>query len=424
MGSDMVIAMKEASASGTTLFGLNRHAATAQRHRLHRCPARHCDVGEMIKMTSLQMPQARQVAAVLGVQPIGAWGLAHGVNEHRVAIGVTEWESRLPAEGPALTGPELVRLGLERSRNALNAVEVLTDLIDRHGQGSTDGETGRHSDNILLIADRDEAYVLEASGRHWALLECRLTRVVTDTAMIRQDWRRLAPGMADHVIGQGWWVDDGSKIDFVRCLATDSDQARAAQRRWGRASLALAQQHGAIDLHFLRRMLSDHYDQNADLISDGGRSALATSFLADLHHSEVPLIAWVAFGPPRVSLAFPLFLIGELPAAWVGGHPEMPTIEDRTRDMARLAQEKAEAASNVTYALERLQTRFDQDAEEFIARAHDYVLQGNPGPLAQMATQMMHQHVEAFEKEYRHLFNIADRPAAPVRESEELLFFA
>ena len=52
--------------------------------------------------------------------------------------------------------------------------------------------------------DATEGFVLETAGHYWALLECRHSRAVTDAAMIRQDWRRLAPGLADCVIERGW----------------------------------------------------------------------------------------------------------------------------------------------------------------------------------------------------------------------------
>src|SRR5207302_1006547 len=143
-----------------------------------------------------------------------------------------------------------------------------------------------------------ESFVLETAGRFWALLECSHTRVVTDAAMIRQDWRRLAPGLADFVMEKGWWHDDGSKIDFVRCLGEPAEHSVKAHKRWGHASLILAQQQGAIDLHFLRRMLADHFTQNRDLLSPATPQstpkpmALAASYLIDLHKSEEPLVAW------------------------------------------------------------------------------------------------------------------------------------
>ena len=75
-------------------------------------------------------------------------------------------------------------------------------------------------------------------------------------------------------------------------------------------------------------------------------------------------------------------------------------------------------------ALERLQTKFDQDADDFMARAHDYTQHGKPYLVRQIATEMMHAHVELFVKEYRRLFGIEDTSPQPVPVAEEVLYFA
>ena len=420
MGSDMVVALKEASANGTTLFGLNHHAPSGLRHALHVVSGQMHDPGELSHVSALDLPQARQTYAVLGMQPIGQWGFAHGVNEHRVAVGVTQWQSRLKSGPAALAGADLVRLALERSRGALNAVEVLTDLLERHGQS----RTGEGKDHIFLIADNNEAFVLETAGRYWALLECGHTRVVTDAAMIRQDWRRLAPGLASFVIENGWWQDDGSKIDFVRCLGETAEKAVNPHRRWGHASLALAQQQGAIDLHFLRRMLAEHYTQNRDILPNGKTMTLASSFLVDLHKIEQPMLAWVAFGTPKVALYFPLCMLGELPAAFTEGIPApSPSIQERTQELQKFTHGKDR--TKLTSTLERLQTKFDQDSEEFLAKAQDCAQHGKPYLVGQIATEMMHNHVALFETEYRRLLGVEEHvPHGLPAAEEDVLFFA
>ena len=418
MGSDMVVALKQASANGATLFGLNHHAAVDQRHAVRWVPGQMHIPGEISLSATLKVPQARQTYAVLGIQPIGEWGFTHGVNEHKVTAGVTQWRSRLPVEQAALSGHDLVRLALERGRSAHHAVEVLTDLLEHYAPGINDGANGY----IFLIADANEAYVLETAGHFWALLECSHTRVVTDAAMIHQDWQRLAPGLASHVIEKGWWQDDGSKIDFIRCFGDSAEKCKFAHKRWGHASLALAQQQGAIDAHFLRRMLADHFTQNRDSIPGIEPMTLATSFIVELSKREEPMLAWVAFGTPRVALYFPLCLNGDLPGAFAEGTPESLTIQQRTVELQKVAQGQDRA--KLTSALERLQTRFDQDADDFFSKAHDYTHHGKPHLVGQIATEMMHSHVELFDKECRHLLGIEDAMSPRVAETEEVLFFA
>jgi len=420
MGSDMLVALKEASANGNTLFAVNQYAASDTRRRVCRLPAQTVAPGEMIHTASFSVPQVRQTYAVLGVQPVGRSGLLHGVNENHVAIGVTDWKSRMHCGSADDAGPDLVRIALERGRSAHHAVDILTDLLEHLAQ-TREADAGLATqDHIFLIADACESYVLETTGHYWALLECRHSRVVTDAAMIRQDWRRLAPGLADCVVERGWWKDDGNKLDFVGCLANSAVQSKNAQKRWGRASLALAQQQGAIDAHFLRRMLGDHYSTNRELISSSRTDCLANSFLVELNSADQPVLGWVAFGPPQVALFFPVPIVGEIPDAYLDGGHENVTLEGRTHELLRLHKDKDRV--KLTHALERMQTKFDQDAEAFLARAQD--LTGQASLIAQYATDMMEHHVEMFHKEHRQLFGVKDRQTAPVREKEELLYFA
>lgn len=415
MGSDMVVALKEASANETTLFGLNHHAAPSQRHSLQVVPGHLHEPGQIVPIANLFLPQVRQTFTVMGMQAHEDWGFPYGVNEHRVTAGVTRWQSRFEEDGSTLDGPDLVRLALERGRSANLAVEALTDLLERHGQ---------KNDHIYLIADSKEAFVLETCGRYWALLECGHTRAVTGAAMISQDWRRLAPGLASYVIEQGWWRDDGSKIDVARCLGKSTESSKNALKRWGHASLALSQQQGAVDLHFLRRMLADHYAGSRDLLPAAKTLVLASSFLVDLNRTEQPILAWFAFGTPKTAVYFPISLAGDLPAAFGAGVPMATTIEDRTQELLKLAQGKDKDRDKLTLALEHLQTKFDQDADEFQAKAHDYLQHGKPHLIGPIATEMMHQHVELFDREYRRLFGVEDKALLQAPVTEEVLFFA
>ena len=105
MGSDMIVTMQEASANGTTLFGMNHHDSSATRHALHLVRGQMHDAGEEIHLGMLELPQARQTFTVLGMQPIGAWKLTlmGGVEPPMVMTDVVGlkssmyWAAKLPA---------------------------------------------------------------------------------------------------------------------------------------------------------------------------------------------------------------------------------------------------------------------------------------------------------------------------------------
>src|SRR6202041_3518265 len=87
--------------------------------------------------------------------PTWLWGAEHGVNEFGVAIGNERVATvhRAGEARPALIGMDVVRLGLERTRSAEEAVGLMADLFTTHGQGGmADAVHGEAYDSSFLIA--------------------------------------------------------------------------------------------------------------------------------------------------------------------------------------------------------------------------------------------------------------------------------
>jgi secernin len=130
--------------------------------------------GQMLRCTWTIIEQARQTLPVLISRPFCAWGAEMGANSAGLVIGNEAVFTKQPFDQPGLTGMDLVRLALERAQSVDQAIEVIKDLIAKHGQGGRAGyaNSSFQYHNSFLMADPQGAAVLEAAGR-----ECAVERV-------------------------------------------------------------------------------------------------------------------------------------------------------------------------------------------------------------------------------------------------------
>jgi secernin len=409
MACDLVVALGKATVDGRTLFGRTCSAGAESRQVLCLTSAHHFAPEEKISTTRVELPQARQTYRVLGCRPTGSWGYEYGLNEYQVAVGCTCLRAAGESAEPGLPGGDLVRLALERSKTARQAVEVLTGLVDRYGQGGEPDQPPE--DNAFLIADPREAYAVETAGKHWVYQEIQEVRVVSGIRVVRQDWDRISQGLASQAIAQGRWPEDGSKLDFAGALGETPRAQPAAWRRWGQFTLLLSEQNGHIDAGFLRRLLAE----DCPVADDRSRPdkarffrpesqalvAQATSlgFLTQLQQpADVPL-AWWALGTGCGSLYFPLFPHGDLPAALTGG--ESAWEERLWRRLQRLRRgltEDPEGLSRASEALGRLQARLDQETEEFGAELTSLKKRDTIVDLHRQTSLFMEHHLEKLQE--------------------------
>jgi hypothetical protein len=355
MGRDMALALGSATTTGSTILGLNQFGGEST--TLRYLPRREHAAGEQVNHPRAVLPEVRQAAAVLGAQPSGSWGLAHGCNEHGLFLGRSAWHSRLAGSSDpsrAVDGYDLVRLVLERSQSACQALDLLTEAIERHGQSGPGG------DSVFLVADAREAFVVEAAGNHWGLHVCHATRAVCDVGLVRQDWHRLSRGLGAMVLDRKWWPGDGTKLDFHDSLLEPGADEREGLRRWSRATLALAQQEGAIDAASMRRMLAEHFEQCGERAAEpvptegpGTRPEWRGSWIVSLSSDRPPLV-WSADGSIGVPLYFPLVVGVPLPQMLLDG-PALP--------MGAELRGPDRATADLPALCDRLQAEFDQEIE-------------------------------------------------------------
>ena len=230
---------------------------------------------------------------VLGSGPGWMWGLEQGLNLAGVAIGNQRiWTDDDPRGVPeALTGMDLVRLGLERGASATEALEVMVELLERHGQGGPCHPDGRSPYwSSFLVADRDRAWVLETSGQDWATEEVESRRAISN---------RLTISSFDAV----HHLDSGGVIE-------------------GRVDPRLAASRAVLDegpleveraMEHLRRHVGGPGGQTICMHADGESTTASMVAVLDGERSR----AWFLLGSPCRSVYVPLWpgrTLGEVPA--------------------------------------------------------------------------------------------------------------
>lgn len=163
-------------------FAKNSDRAANEAQVLDWRPAAEHPPQALVRCTHITIPQARRTHAVLLSRPYWQWGAEMAANEHGVIIGNEAVFTHATPLHKGLTGMDLLRLAVERADTAERAVEVLSDLLGRHGQGGDcdHEQAGTSYSSSFAVADRRRAYILETAGRAYAIEEVRGVRAISN----------------------------------------------------------------------------------------------------------------------------------------------------------------------------------------------------------------------------------------------------
>jgi dipeptidase len=159
--------------------------------------------GTRLQCTWIEIDQAPQTYATLLSRPFWMWGAEMGANEWGVTIGNEAVFTREPYAATGLTGMDLLRLALERSRTAHDAVQTIVTLLEAVGQGGGCGHENRHRryHNSFLVADPTCAFVLETAGRRHAVEPVQGARSISNGLTIPGFAERYSDTIKTYVSG-------------------------------------------------------------------------------------------------------------------------------------------------------------------------------------------------------------------------------
>jgi dipeptidase len=373
-----MVALPSATARGQTIFAKNSDRPADECQPLVQRGRRTHAPGAKTSCQFVELPEVPVTYRHVGSRPHWCWGYEHGFNEHQVVIGNEAVFSRFEEfSEPKLVGMEIVRLGLERSSTAAEAVRIMTDVIARFGQGkfANDADVMTY-DNSYIVADPREAYVIETAGHQWAAKPVVHAQAISNLHTISTDWSMLSSAAESEALKRGWWDADWGRFDFGRAYAMPrdyaareaiqvisdrwqawaaSDLSRVLSERGGavvseehianvlscrhdppwrcaRSSDLLNQHDGAITVQTMMSILRDHGAGHAPgeplkttpstlpggicyhRAPDGRGANTAASLVADLCADGSRLpVYWCSFYSPCLALFLPIFIEGELP---------------------------------------------------------------------------------------------------------------
>lgn len=290
---DTFVALRSATRDGSVIFGKNSDRDPNEAHELTIIPHATHPEGSSVTCTYIEIPQIQETNAILLAKPFWIWGGEMGANEHGVVIGNEAVFTKIPYEKePGLIGMDFLRLALERASSAMEALEVMIELLEQYGQG---GNCGFAHDmfyhNGFLIADREAAWVFETAGKHWAAKQVEDVASISNVISIGNDWDRASDDLVSHAVSKGW-CKNKNDFHFSQCYSDFIYTTFAAgKQRLCRTNSCLAGNIGKIDMSFALDLLRDH---GAD--AEAGRSWQPGNGLTG---AEVCMHA--SFGPVRVS---------------------------------------------------------------------------------------------------------------------------
>lgn len=168
---DTIVATPAYTKNGKMLFAKNSDRSPNEPQFLQHIPAKDYDLQKTptLALTYVMVPQVEHTFEITISRPSWMWGAEFGFNEFGLNIGneaVFTKEKYVKTDG--VTGMDMLRLALERCRSAKEALDFLTDFIEKHPQGGNCGYGKKfYYHNSFLIADSSDAYVLETAGKYW-----------------------------------------------------------------------------------------------------------------------------------------------------------------------------------------------------------------------------------------------------------------
>lgn len=163
---------------------------------------------KVVKATFIEVEHPNETYEVLLSKPFQMFGAEMGCNEFGVTIGNEAVFTKMPFDKKhlGLTGMDLLRLSLEISKTAYEALHNIIHYLERYGQDACGGYTDKnfYYHNSFIITDKSEAYVLETAGKHWIYEKVNGYRAISNGLSIGEKYDGISKNAIDFAHKKSW----------------------------------------------------------------------------------------------------------------------------------------------------------------------------------------------------------------------------
>jgi len=376
---DTFVAIGNSTGDSSVIFGKNSDRPPNEAQVIRHFPGMNHSEGSMVRCTHIEIPQVSVTYEVLLSCPFWIWGAEMGVNEWGVAIGNEAVWSKEEYADTGLLGMDLLRLGLERGKTAAKVLEIITKLIEEHGQGGNCflNESMKYH-NSFIIADPGEAWVLETADIYWVAERVKDVRSISNGYSIGGKWDLASSDLVEHAINKGW-CESRTDFSFSRCYGdSDMDEIVHCLERGKRSERLLRDKKGRINARDMINFLKDHEGHSINkwnpdkqiqtICMHSGPDVLGQSTASYVGHLTKEAAAhWMTGGStPCLSVYIPFYLGSEIPETFTRGtdkYEENSFWWNHEKFVRRIQQDYPGLAGLVLPEIEDMQNGFLKEAE-------------------------------------------------------------
>lgn len=328
---DTFVVLPPATEDGCVIFGKNSDRPGDEVQEVVYLPAVDYELETKLQCTYIEIDQAPRTHSVILSKPAWMWGAEIGANDHGVCIGNEAVWTNLNTEDDLterLLGMDLLRLGLERGSTARESLDVITSLLEKHGQGGSCAAGGDWSyHNSFIIADGKEAWVLETAKDFWVAEKVTEgIRNISNQLTITTKFDLSSPNLIEKATELGLYKPSDGEFSFGRVFDVASLSLRSERYCRGKQLLQELSRNGTFRVPDMMRILRD---EDSGINMGSGTSGSQVSLLRRdaASANPMPCCHWFTATPnPELSMFKPFIFV---PHAQIGHITVSPSYGDQ-----------------------------------------------------------------------------------------------